>query len=78
MYRKTEYHNNAELTFTATAGFLSQSRLKMLLMEYCNIRGYGYTIEDLGGLLKHLYKITIKLPYNEAENAVTELRDILH
>lgn len=78
MYRKTEHHNNAELTFTAAAGFLSQGRLKILLMEYCNIRGYECTIEDLGGLLKRLYKITIKLPYNEAENAVTELRDILH
>ncbi len=78
MYRKTERHNNAELTFTAAAGFLSQGRLKILLMEYCNIRGYECTIEDLGGLLKRLYKITIKLPHDEAENAVTELSDILH
>lgn len=63
-----------ELSFTMQTGILTGSVAETSLRQYCFERNYKLDLEVHKSLLRRIFFITIKLPYNEGEQAIKDIR----
>lgn len=65
-----------ELSFTMQTGILTGQIAETTLRQYCFERDYKLDLEVHKTLLQRMFFITIKLPYNEGEQAIKDIRKI--
>ena len=65
-----------EVSFTMQTGIITGNIAERSLRQYCFERNYKLDLEIHKTLLQRMFFITIKLPYNEGEQAIKDIRKI--
>lgn len=67
-----------ELSFTMQTGILTGNIAETRLRQYCFERNYKLDLEIHKTLFQRMFFITIKLPYNEGEQAIKDINQMFN
>ena len=63
-----------ELSFTMQTGIITGNIAEASLRQYCFERNYKLDLEVHKSLLRRIFFITIKLPFNEGEQTIKDIK----
>ena len=63
-----------ELSFTMQTGIITGNIAERSLRQYCFERNYKLDLEVHKSLLRRIFFITIKLPYNDGEQVIKDIK----
>ena len=66
-----------EIAFTMQTGILTGNIAETSLRQYCHEHNYKLDLEVHKTLLQRIFFINIKLPYNEVEQAIKDIKRIM-
>lgn len=69
---------DGELYFTMQTGILTGNIAETRLRQYCFEHNYKLDLEVHKSLLRRIFFITIKLPYNEGEQTIKDIRKMFN